>query len=333
MDNNEKQTDKSAKKENMFEIMRRLDAEDRKAALAEEAKEAAEKAEAEEKQRRSYEEKLRQEKLELMKLKQGVISETDIEKEEKVEKNYTVWEKISNFVYHNKAYLIVGAMFVFIAVFLVADFIKTERPDLKALFIANDYDMSVYAGELTDDWSGYSEDYNGDKKLIAKLYYVPAYYTDNNSATAYLAQSDRTKLLGEFQSGETIIIIGDKHAYTDLGIMENVFYDARELFPDDEYAEELGYRLAGTDLKELMGYSDMDDSQLYVSFRKPVKTMGDSEEKMQMYFDRSVEFWKKFISEHRIDGLSLEPTEEYAAEPSPYDYENYTEDTRSTADE
>lgn len=318
MGNNEKNEEKKAAKKSFLDKVREIEAEERRAALAEEAKESEERAKREEKERKAYEEKLRQERLELMKLKQGMISEDDIEKEEKVEKQYTVKEKISNFFYHYKTTLILSVLGIGLAAFLIYDYVAAERPDIQSMYIAPDYDMNYYASDLTELWSGYAEDYNGDGKVIAKLYYVPTGYADASAASQYLAQSDRTKLLGEFQSGNSVMIIGTKEAYQSIGVLENVFYDCRELFPDDPYAEELGYRLAGTDFKELIGRADMDDSQLYVSFRIPVKTMGTKEEKMQENFEHAVDFWRGFIAEHRVDGLELEPTVDPEPLPDPY---------------
>lgn len=319
MENNEKNSSgpiKHSRPGSFLDNVRRIEEEEKRAALEEESKAAAQKAEEEQRERRAYEEKLKKERLELMKLKQGVISENDIEKEEKVEKTYTIWEKISNFFYHNKVFLIVGGMFAAIAIFLIYDYVTTERADIQSLFIACDFEMTYKASDVSELWSSYGEDYNGDKKSVVKLYYVPALYDNEDMTTAYLVQSDRTKLMAEFQSGETIIIIGDKDAYQALGVLENAFVDARELFPDDPYAEELGYRLQGTDFKDMIGRPDMDDSKLYVSFRKPIKTMGMSEEKMQVNFDRSLSFFKNFLAEHRVEGKTLEPT------PDPVPVEN-----------
>lgn len=331
MENNDKKPNEETKQKpkSFLETVREIEAEERKAALAEEAKAAEEKAKREESRRRAYEEKLRQEKLELMKLKQGMISEEEIEHEEEPQKTYTLGEKISNFFYHYKWHVIVGVMAAGLVFFLVRDYVTKERPDVEVMYIATDYDMSYYAGELTPLWSSYTDDYNGDGEQLAKLYYIPAGYENDDLTSMYLAQSDRTKLLGEFQSGTMVMVIGDKESYQSLGALEGVFYDCRELFPDDDYAEELGYRLAGTDLKELIGRPDMDDSQLYVSFRAPVKTMGMSEEKMQVNFDHAVAFWSNFISEHRIDGIELEPT----AEPAPLPVNHYGDEPSEETDQ
>ncbi len=314
----EKKAPKKEKPKSFLQTVREIDAEDRRRELEAEAKRSEAIAKREEQRRRSYEEKLRQERLELIKLKQGVISEDDIPKEETAPKQYTIWEKISNFFYHNKAYVIVGILFAALAAFLIYDFATRERPDLQAMYIAADYDMSYYCSELTPLWSEYCEDFNGNGERLARLYYVPTGYADETNASAYYAQGDRTKLMGEFQSGNMVMIIGDKDAYQSIGVTEGVFADCRELFPDDPYAEELGYRLAGTDFMDMLGCDTVDDSDLYVSFRKPVKTMGMSEEKMRENYDLAVSFWKSFLEEHRIDGRELAPTPDPEPVPDYY---------------
>ncbi|MCM1525102.1 MAG: hypothetical protein NC120_11670 [Ruminococcus sp.] len=321
----EEKDKKKEKSKSFLDTVREINEAERRAELEGEARAAEEKAARQAAQRKAYEEKLKRERLELIKLKQGVITEESKLKAEPVpERTYTVGERISNFFYHNKWYVIAGAFFAALAAFLIYDYVRVERPDIQGLYIAADYDMSYYCGELTAVWSEYTQDYNNDGKKIAALYYVPSGYADDTAASIYYAQSDRTKLIGEFQSGNTVMIVGDKYSYQSIGALDGVFYDCRELFPDDPYAEELGYRLAGTDLMETLGCDTVDDSQLYVSFRKPVKTMSMSEEKMRENFDRTTEFWKEFLKDHRVDGLELEPTDD--PEPIDGEYgENYAE--------
>ncbi len=318
MDNNEK----NPKQKSFLDTVREIEEAERREELEEESRKAAERAKREEQRRKAYEEKLRQEKLELIKLKQGIGDETAFEAEKTPEKEYTAAEKLSNFMYHNKGYVIVGALIAALAIFLVYDLATKERPDIQIFYIAADYDMSHYSSELTPLWSEYGEDCNGNGEKLVRMYYVPSGYADETQASVYYAQSDRTKLMGEFQSGDTVLIIGDKKAYQSLGILEDVFYDCRELFPDDPYAEELGYRIAGTDLMETVGCETVDDTDLYASFRIPTKTMGMSEEKMQENFDHALAFWKNYIAEHRVDGLTLDPVPD--PEPLPEFYE--TED-------
>ena len=275
--------------------------EEKHAELKHQSEETLAKSRRDELERREYEEKLRREKMELIKLKQGIGDAEEFQEEQKEEKVYTLREKISNFYYHNKFYVIAGAIIIGVAVFLGRDFLMAERPDVPVMYIADNFYLSYNSPDITDKWSIYSGDYNRDRKQIVKLYYVPAYYEDESAATAYLYQSDRTKLVGEFQSGDTIIVIGNMRAYEEIGVEEGVFADARELFPGDSNAEEIGYRVTGTKFKELLGDPDLDDSDLYFSFRIPRKTFGMSEAKMQKNFDNSLEWFRAFLAENRVE--------------------------------
>jgi len=308
------------KEKGFLETVREIDEAERKAELEEETRREEERLRKEEEARKAYEERLKRERLELLKRKQGLIEEP-VETEKVPEKHYTVWERISNFVYHNNIYLIFGVATALLVGFLIYDTATTERPDISMFFIATDYNMELVSGNITEEWAEYCPDVNGDGKQIARLYYVPANYESNDTTSMSYAQSDRTKIFGEFQSGTTIIFIGTKQDFADLGVYDTgTMYDARELFPDDEYAEEIGYRLAGTDFAELLGYTDMEDEDLYVAFRKPQKTIGDSEETMQENFDIAVEFWREFLADHRIDGLELPETAEPDIAEAEYEY-------------
>ncbi|MBQ5311310.1 MAG: hypothetical protein ILP19_04630 [Oscillospiraceae bacterium] len=287
-------------KKNIFEELEEAKKEQRAEELRRDSEYMLERAKKDETERKEYADKLRQEQLELKKLKQGLISEDEIPKEEEAPKKvYTFREKVSNFFYHYKFHVIAASVVVVIVAILAYDYLSAERPDVQAIFIADDYEMTYRADRVKPVWSQYTQDYNRDRKQIAKLYYIPTNYSDPDNTDLYFAQADRTKLIGEFQSGNTIIFIGNMEAYTMLGVEEGVFVDAREIFPDDENAEKIGYRLSGTDFKELIDYPELDDSKLYVSFRQPVKTFGMSEEEMRKNYDEAVEFWRAYLSEHR----------------------------------
>ena len=187
--------------------------------LHRDSEESLRRAREDEAARRSYEQRLRRQKLELMKLKQGQIEEDEIEQEKEPEKReYTFREKVSNFFYHYKFHVIAISVTVLFVGFLTVDYLRTVRPDIQAMFIADDYGMTYRCENITECWSSYTPDLNHDRKNVARLYYIPTNYTDTDAASMYMAQADRTKLIGEFQSGETIIIIGNKQAYDMLGV-------------------------------------------------------------------------------------------------------------------
>ena len=94
-------------KNDLLEKIEEHEKKQRSEELHRDAERSLQQAKEDEAIRREYEEKLRREKLELIKLKQGQIDEEDIEREPEPEKReYTLKEKISNFFYHYKFHVI-----------------------------------------------------------------------------------------------------------------------------------------------------------------------------------------------------------------------------------
>ena len=289
------------KEKSFLETIREIDEKERLREQQEELEREERIRKREEQQKKAYQERLRQEHIELMKLKQGVISEDDIPKEEKVEKQYTVWEKIQNFFYHNKAYLIVGVCAAALAAFIIYDIATKVYPDVTVLYINNDPNMEFYMDQSSELLQPYCPDFNGDGKNILKVYYIPAIYDDLENVNLQVAEANRTKLVAEFQSGESIMIIGDMKTYEAMEITgDGILADMREIFPDDENALRYGYKLSGTSFKEKIGYTGLDDDNIYISLRLPRKTVGVSVEKMTENYERAEEVLRNYISENRI---------------------------------
>ena len=108
---NGNETTPPGKEKSFLETVREINERDRKAAEEEERRREEERREKEEAARKAHERKLNRDRIELMKLKQGIIDEDDIPKEEpQPKKEYTTWEKISNFFYLNKLYIVIGTL-------------------------------------------------------------------------------------------------------------------------------------------------------------------------------------------------------------------------------
>lgn len=290
---------KKKKEKTLLDVVREVDEKERKEALAEEAQKQEEKLEREKAQKKAYEEKLKREKIELIKLKNGVISEEDIPKEEKQEKHYNVFQRIGNFFYHNKAYILFGACAAAMFIWLAYGIITADRPDMIAMYLDSDPNMELLCSEAAGIFEPYCEDVNENGEIMFKLYYVPEKLEDGNNPSAMqLNQSNRTKLTAEFQSGEVIMIIGTKEIYEDMGILsDGILCDMTKIYPDDEYAETCGYRLSGTTLGEQLGYELPDD--LYVSFRTPRKLIGTSLESMTKNYDAALRTFDRYLAENR----------------------------------
>lgn len=290
-------------KVSVLENMRRINEKQRQEELEAEAEREKERAEKERRERERYEKKLERDRIELMKLKQGILSDEDIPHEAEPVKEYTAGEKIGNFFYHNKMPLIVGAVIVLLAVFLIRDVVTNKKPDVAIMIMASDSELDFRTGDIEKLLEPYCEDFNGDGEVYVRVSYLPAVYSDDN-LDAYFNQSAQTKLMAEFQSGDSIIVIADADTCHTVGIdtvsengnpVDPILVDMRTIYPDDENCTELGYMLSGTSFAEDIKYTAMSDS-LFIGFRLPREALGVNMEKFTANYNNALKLWDNYLS-------------------------------------
>ena len=307
--NNDIKNDESGEKTevsgkvSVLENMRRINEKQHREELEAEAEREKERAEKERLERERYEKKLERDRIELMKLKQGIISDEDIPHEVEPVKEYTAWEKIGNFFYHNKMPLIVGAVIVLLAVFLIRDVVTNKKPDVSIMIMASDSELDFRTGDIEKLLEPYCEDFNGDGEVYVRVSYLPAVYSDDN-LDAYFNQSAQTKLMAEFQSGDSIIVIADADTCHTVGIdtvsengnpVDPILVDMRTIYPDDENCIELGYMLSGTSFAEDIKYTAMSDS-LFIGFRLPREALGVNMEKFTANYNNALKLWDNYLN-------------------------------------
>lgn len=301
-DENGEKTEVSGKV-SVLENMRRINEKQHREELEAEAEREKERAEKERLERERYEKKLERDRIELMKLKQGIISDEDIPHEAEPVKEYTAWEKIGNFFYHNKMPLIVGAVIVLLAVFLIRDVVTNKKPDVSIMIMASDTELDFRTGDIEKLLEPYCEDFNGDGEVYVRVSYLPAVYSDDN-LDAYFNQSAQTKLMAEFQSGDSIIVIADADTCHTVGIdtvsengnpVDPILVDMRTIYPDDENCIELGYMLSGTSFAEDIKYTAMSDS-LFIGFRLPREALGVNMEKFTANYNNALKLWDNYLN-------------------------------------
>lgn len=307
--NNDIKNDESGEKTevsgkvSVLENMRRINEKQHREELEAEAEREKERAEKERLERERYEKKLERDRIELMKLKQGIISDEDIPHEAEPVKEYTAWEKIGNFFYHNKMPLIVGAVIVLLAVFLIRDVVTNKKPDVAIMIMASDTELDFRTGDIEKLLEPYCEDFNGDGEVYVHVSYLPAVYSDDN-LDAYFNQSAQTKLMAEFQSGDSIIVIADADTCHTVGIdtvsengnpVDPILVDMRTIYPDDENCTELGYMLSGTSFAEDIKYTAMSDS-LFIGFRLPREALGVNMEKFTANYNNALKLWDNYLN-------------------------------------
>ncbi|MBD5142353.1 MAG: hypothetical protein HDT22_01905 [Ruminococcus sp.] len=281
---------KKPKEKSLFEVARELEQQQQ-----EQEKKAQELLQKQEEQKKiAYEEKLKQEKLELIRLKQGVITESEVIHEEREEqKKYSFSQKISNFIYHNKWWMGIGGFFVVIAGFLIWQVVTTVHPDMIILLVSdNDLFHAACSEGISELFSQYIDDINNDGKTVVDVYYMPASQenADNDGNTG-----DMTKLFAEFQLGEAVLVISDSDADAYI-VPENTLVNLEEYFGDYQETQEMRFMLSGTDFADILEWDMPFDDDIYIGIRQVRKTM-DSEEKMQEVYDISFPALEQFIQQ------------------------------------
>ena len=261
-----------------------------------ERREALERAEAEaEAERKAYEKEQRRlrdqqiaaDRIELMKLKSGVIEESETIKEVHEEARVlTTKEKISNFIYHNKIAIIFVVFLIVTVTIIVVDMLKRDSPDMRIMMIA-DNGLAFRKDELEEFFEKYCDDLNGDGKVVVEVMILPI---NENSRDYQSQQSYNTKYMAELQEGDIIIVITDTN--TDPYYTQPLAVDLDTLFPGkEEYFDKLGFKMNFSFLADELKYEEM-PNDIHLGMRAPMKTLGDSKEDMQKNFDEALLWWR-----------------------------------------
>lgn len=153
------------------------------------------------------------EKRELLKMKQGLIEESDIIETEadKVElEKPKGMAAVENFIYHNKWFIIVGAFFAFVLIFLIHQTITRENADMTVVLVTSDSQKAPNLYHKVKDvelaLEKYCPDYNKDGSVHVDVYMIDL--TKSNPDPQYV-NSNATKFFGEMQRGVAQLFICD----------------------------------------------------------------------------------------------------------------------------
>jgi len=218
-------------------------------------------------------------KRELLKLKQGLIEESE---SEIVNSEKTVIEKpkgkaaIANYFYHNKFFIIIAAFFIVAGGFMVLDFVTREKEDMRFLTIANSNagtSALSYSFEIEKAVEFYTPDFDNNGYVHAANYYLNV-NPENANPDAYYA--NRGKLMAEVQDGTARLFIADKEAFEMFGDeidYKDFFIDLAARYPNDaNVTDSYFYKVAGTGFAEKAGVTG---DVVYIAVR-----LGDSNDKI-----------------------------------------------------
>lgn len=308
---------KKKKGKSLIETMREIDEKEAQREQEAEERRQAIIAEREKREKEEYAKKIQQERIELMRLKQGIIEESETIREEKEEKpKLSFWKKISNFFYHSKWWLWITVFIVGVFAYLFIDYITQVRPDMIVMVLTDDEEIQLRTQELEEYFEQFTDDENGDGKIQVDIYPIPV--TDDIGVNDYYT-GDATKLSTQMMLSDCVMVLTDTKANAYINA-DDTLEDLEAIYPDNENVRGNGYYLRHTDFATKIGYPGNVDRDLSIGLRTPIKTY-DSLEDMQETYDIAKKVLERIMAD--LDGTT-EP-EDIPATESSTDLQSETE--------
>lgn len=233
--------------------------------------------------REEYAKELAEEKLDLIRLKQGLIDE-DVFREDEQEKHYTIWQKISNWLYHSMWWLGIAAFIVLVGAFLVYDYVTRVDPDLRILLLTENQTLYAEAGNLCTWLEPMCEDWNGDGQVLVESVYIPVSKRTMEQSGTYTTAYN-SQLLVQFQSDTCMLVLVDPDSLHYLQPAD-MFVDLEELYPECPFAEGYYIYVDQTNFAEQFGLSVPLNKKSALALRIPAENMV-SQEDMQAAYDKA----------------------------------------------
>lgn len=239
-----------------------------------------ERSEQEKKERSEYEKQLQDRKIELIKLKQGVIESSDIVSEQHEEKKRLgFFEYIENVWYRSKWLIVFAAVMIFAVVYIAVDSAGRVSPDYTVLVVTDNYGLYYRSEEMQSFMEGFCDDINGDGEVSVLVYNIMTDYSDLTNSTAYQAQ-----LMSQLQSGDNIILISN--GSTDFEVHDFT----GEL--EGEFVTKEGLKFNCALTREKLKWSEM-PQDLYISMREPAKLLSTPFESMKRNYDEALPVFER----------------------------------------
>lgn len=252
--------------------------------------------------RKEYEKQLQRERLELLKLKNGDISESDMikeEHEEAIKLHGFAWLK--NFWWHNKIVILLAAFFIIVFGYITYDTLSRTQPDMRVIMTCNN-GLINRTEELADMFEEYCEDINGDGEVYVQIIEAPIakYATDYTSTTKY-----QSVIQANMQTAEVIFFVSDTDILNDESGVSEAFADLTKLYPDSELVTKTGLSLKGGYVQNKLKWENGFPDDMFIVMREPVATMKDTKAEMEENFETA-----KKIMDHLVEDFTTHYEEE-----------------------
>jgi hypothetical protein len=211
-------------------------------------------------------------KRELLKLKQGLIEDSEVIQKEEAEKvELHGKKKAENFWYHYKVHVLMVLFFGFLITFFAIEMFSRKRADIEFLMLASDEYTSAlmfsFDRDIGEAVAAFTPNFDGNRYIHAEIFPIDLFSIfDQNSFMA-----TQTKLFTQVRMGHTRLIVANRGAFdriigeTELEINQ-IFVDLTELFPNNGgVVEDVFWRLKGSELSRLAGIEEFCPDDFYIA--------------------------------------------------------------------
>lgn len=271
---------------------------------------------------KAREKRINDERVELMKLKNGVIDNSDTIKEEhEVIREVHGVEKVANIWYRNKMMIIFIVFLLIVAVYIAYTQLTKKKPDLTVMMIANN-GLETRYDELQSFFEKYTDDIDGNGYVYVQVLIMPL---NPNSNDIQMYTTYTSKFLAQLQTSESIIVITDSN--TEDRFKEIMKTDLSKDFPGNKYIDELGFSLNMQIAADELKYENM-PNDVHISLRQPIKTVGDSLEEMEENYKKSFKVFERIVNDLT---KKAEETNDPGLKTEPIKYDESSSETESVS--
>lgn len=263
--------------------------------------------------KKDEEQRKQQEYRELLKLKQGLIDESELIPETGYEGKVELhgFKKIENFLYHNKVIIIVLLIAAAFLSYMIYQTVTRKKNDIYVLVIntAGDYGLYSRLDELEEALEKYCPDFDNNGYVHVGINYIDLY---TGGGMSDYSDAQGMKFQSELLTGDSQMYIADTalidYLTERIGVDLSMFADFTEQYPDAVFGDGYGLQLNTTDLMEDIRWTECPD-ELGIYVRDVFENMTGNDKDAQEQRERA-----KIVLDNIINGNIVNPTDESGAD-------------------
>lgn len=237
--------------------------------------------------------KERQDKIELLKIKQGLATESEILTPREKPPELKGWEKFKNELYYAKWIILLVLFFGSAIGFMAYKTLTRPKADLTVLVIAKD-DYSLIDERIEAALERYTPDFDGNGYTHVDVICAPTDSSDPKMFSAY-----RTKIFGEITTGNSMLLLLDTSGIEMLKGEDNytALEDERGNFPENIALTENGFHIRGSQFA-LDSKLDTDEikSDLILAVRKADSVTAASDKTANENHDKAFAVFSNIVN-------------------------------------